>query len=204
MKNRSYILILFAFYFLSGKSQTIIINDTLNLKKGIYRDFSEFKTNNPSIPVNFTVYPVKETYGMFDGSSIERYKTTCSKDEITQLSKIWGFCDGKNIYVNYSYYEHVPFADGATFDKLTLGRYCYSESITYASIQGTIARFINRFAIDINTGAVIRLYNNGVVKNLLKSDAELLNEFKNDEHKKEHYKYYIVEYSANHTDEILK
>ena len=37
------------FFFLNGYSQQLIIDDPSNLKKGIYRDFNEFKHNSPSM-----------------------------------------------------------------------------------------------------------------------------------------------------------
>jgi len=201
MKFKHYFWGLICFITLNANSQSLMPNDTSGLKKGIYKNYDEFKHNNPSLPLNFSLISFSETYGFFDANSINRYRLLGLSQE---RDSIWGFCDGENVYVNYSYYEDILFSKGLTFDKLVLGRYCYAECISYFYGGGTIGRLLIRFAIDFNTGQAIRLNNNGVIKKLLKNDPELLQQFKNDDDKRDRYSYYLQEYSKRHKNEIIK
>lgn len=60
----------------------------LILKKGIYKNFSEFKLNNPSI-INYTLNRGKLSDEVFVNDNDQSYP----------LQNFWGFCDGKNLFI---------------------------------------------------------------------------------------------------------
>ena len=65
-----------------------ILKDTV-LVKGIYKNFNEFKTNNPSI----------KDFEFIKGKlSSELYVT--DNNQSYPLQNCWGYCDGKNIFIN--------------------------------------------------------------------------------------------------------
>lgn len=87
----------------SGYKQPVL-NDVV-YKKGIYASFNEFKTNNPSI----TEYEFKK--GQL-GDLLYVKKDGLEYPERTA----WGFCDGKNIYINSGDKYSQLIRVGNTFD----------------------------------------------------------------------------------------
>ncbi|MGC4020578.1 MAG: hypothetical protein QM734_00850 [Cyclobacteriaceae bacterium] len=63
------------------------------LKKGIYKDFRELRTNSPSITTEFQVTPKKDFFELRTISSNEK------------ISEPFGFSDGKDIYINTFFYN---------------------------------------------------------------------------------------------------
>ncbi len=64
-----------------------ILKDSV-LKKGIYKNFTEFKLNNPSI-INYTLNRGKLSDEVFINEN----------DQSFPLQSFWGFCDGKNLFI---------------------------------------------------------------------------------------------------------
>jgi hypothetical protein len=72
-------------------SQELIVDDVA-LKRGLYASFEEFKTNSPSIQIQFEIDTIQRGIGYIN------YKLRV-KDESVDLDTVWGFCDGSNAYI---------------------------------------------------------------------------------------------------------
>jgi hypothetical protein len=70
------------------------------LKKGFYKSFTEFVTNSPSIIKEFTVAERNEADLLLTHGSKYTYKLI---EGYVDNSEIYGFCDGKDVYINYDH-----------------------------------------------------------------------------------------------------
>jgi hypothetical protein len=74
------------------------------LKRGVYINFNEFVSNNPSIADSFYIEIIERRNKNWKGtySCTPRYVETKRK-----IKKIWGFCDGTRAYI-YHEKEFFP------------------------------------------------------------------------------------------------
>jgi predicted SnoaL-like aldol condensation-catalyzing enzyme len=70
------------------------------LKKGFYKSFTEFITNSPSITKKFVVKERTDADLLLTHGS--KYNYELIEGDIDN-SEIYGFCDGKDVYINYDH-----------------------------------------------------------------------------------------------------
>jgi hypothetical protein len=201
MKNLLLLLSLCLYF--SGNSQKLIIDDSVTLQKGIYKNFDEFKFNSPSIPFTYELTTITKYEGTFQtGNSMLVYKINISEDEEKNLKKIrvFGFCDGENVYFNE---YNKKLQSNTEFNKIQfIGLYSYFEGFLiriYTSSNGMTysTKTLIGKAININSGEIIDLTKSSL-KSILENDEELLNRFKEEDDKKDKIREYIIEYSKRH------
>jgi hypothetical protein len=185
-------------------SQKTIINDSLNLKKGIYKTFDEFRYNSPSIPLEFEVINLDKGY---------TYNLKIDKDKTKYFGVVWGFCDGKDIFINMDVdmSRKKVFNPDSYFSRLLyVGRYCFF--LTYPARSSNI--FFSQyypFAIDFNSGKELCLncepnfwfIKESQFKKIVSRDPELWQEYKNDHSREDLFYKYIKLYSEKYSDEII-
>ena len=175
-----------------ARSQNLIVSDS-TYKAGIYKNFEEFKNNNPSIKFDYTVKTKEKGYGFLGaGGTVSLYRIEIDKKVGQSIGDVYGFSDGKNIYVN----THNPILHPKTeFFKIDLlGKYCYYQDYAYQSTGAqTITLMIER-VIDINTGEEIIL-NKKEVRKILANDAALLTAFEMEDGKNKKLKDYIKKFN---------
>jgi hypothetical protein len=207
MKKLLLFISLFIFM-INANGQNLIVDKEIVLKPGIYRNFEEFKSNKPSSGFNYSLEEDDVKYGNFisGAGKVTFYKLKVDKKKAKTIGAIYGFCDGKSVYVAPSMPTVTPKTG---FSKLTyLGRYCYYEDIDAKRVisgPGAASTSINleESAIDINTGKVWRL-NKFTMRDILEKDAALLADFNNEKKKNKSLKDYLVSYSDKHANEITK
>jgi hypothetical protein len=80
---------------------TKVINEYFGLnrtQKGLYETFYDFRYATPDTTVDFII-----EYKKFPGNDINptiKYTKIYTKDSKKAINKVWGFCDGKNNYLN--------------------------------------------------------------------------------------------------------
>jgi hypothetical protein len=191
--------------------QALIYNNPNNLRTGFYKDFNEFKYNNPSTPFNFNDYIISSRqrgYGFFNlTGSVKYFTINITRDNASFILNAFGYCDGHYIYLHMGNSSFLTKADFVRIDYL--GRYSYFESVltnryVIPTYYGVSASSLNssfcRQVMDITDGNVITL-NKLNLRDLIRSDKELSNEFDNEDHKNEKLKEYIIKYSEKHKDE---
>lgn len=95
---RAIILFIFlspAFTQLFAQTDTAAVNKDTVLVKGMYRTYKEYLANAPSLQPDFTT--TLFTAGKNDTTVIAAEFTLINSPEMEE--DIWGFCDGKNVYV---------------------------------------------------------------------------------------------------------
>ena len=204
------ILLLFiaSFVFFKSDTQEYIVDKEVALKPGFYRNFQEFKTNNPSVAFNnYSLTTIPKGYGFLNSvGEVLYYRVNMDKNTAKTIGNVYGFCDGKNIYIIP---EISVFKPKMNFTKLDyLGRYCYFEQLGYKSVStlngGTASStYLAEKALDINTGEIIFLSKKSL-REIMAKDAQLLEDFTNETKKNKVLKTYLISYSDKHADEISR
>jgi hypothetical protein len=193
----------------TAQSQNLIIDDSTSYKKGLYKTFEEFKTNSPSIPLTQEVISSNVVWTdvlhlvMYGLKNNPVYYLKIEKEETKKIGFIWGFCDGKNVYVNREFNTFsgkLVFNPQSKFFKmLYFGRYCY-----FITGQQTPLGFSpGAIGLDINSGNIFEL-TSSKTKKIISKDKELLNEYNNDLSKEDLNFKYLKLYSEKHKDEIKR
>ena len=109
-------------------AQNLIINDTI-YRVGIYRTFEEFKFNKPSIAFNYNVVINIHSYSKFNiAQQIALYKIMINKKIGKSIGNVFGFSNGKNVYINDRSPKLSPKTD---FSKIEyFGIFCYYNEIS--------------------------------------------------------------------------
>jgi len=209
-KMKKLILIpIFLSMFLWTNAQKLIISDSI-YKIGIYKDFQEFKYNNPSIEFNYKITTKNRRYGfLLLGGKVTFYKIVIDRKKGKSIGEVFGFCDGKNIYINPNY---VLLKSRTCFSKIEyLGQYSYFEDIstkrtfrapTYMATPtggsfvgggGGITYHLRRNVIDLGS-ATVSILDKKFLRLFIANDNELLNEFNNESNKNKKIKEYFIKY----------
>ena len=98
MKKLSILTLMLFTQFLNAQISTTKIYNTTELKKGFYKSYQEYLNNSPSIfedfkTTYFTVSNANKTIIQADYLLLDETQTT---------GKVWGFCDGKDVFVRYT------------------------------------------------------------------------------------------------------
>jgi hypothetical protein len=186
-----------------ASSQKLIVEEGLDLKRGIYLTYDEFRYNSPSLPLEFEIIKI-------DTGIIYHLKT--DKERIAPIGVIWGFCDGKNIYINrdFNMSNKRVFRPDSQFNKIIyIGRYCYF--LTAPSNPGLMFPQYLPFAIDFNSGEELCLncelnfwfIKQSQFKKIISRDPELWADYKKDKSREDKFLKYIKLYSERYKDEIF-
>ncbi|MEW7280671.1 hypothetical protein ABW636_18940 [Aquimarina sp. 2201CG1-2-11] len=199
MKTLNYSLILI-FVFLANfclNAQTLIIDDLSNLKKGIYKNYEEFKYNKPSLKLDYEILAKNKKYGPINNREIVTfYRLDVTKEQSKSIGPIYGFCDGEHIYIK-GYYR-VQLKPKTNFSQLDfVGEYCLYEGVGSSSINtgnGNIA-MSNRIYMVLNlNNRQVSVLSKRVLKKIISDDPELLMEFKKRKKKHKILKEYFLKY----------
>ncbi len=150
-------------------AQDIATTESIGLKKGIYKNFEEFKNNSPSIPLNYKVIKIDyETGGILERKEALLYQLKITKEEGKKIGRVYGFSDGKNVYIN----EYMPkLRPVVLFSKVGfIGSYCLFEFTPFKNVNSILST--NRL-IDMNTGKVVKL-SKKVLKTLISDENNVV------------------------------
>ncbi|MDY8136602.1 hypothetical protein [Aquimarina sp. 2201CG5-10] len=135
----------------SGNAQDFLVDiPRSGLKKGIYKNFEEFKNNSPSIELDYNVLKTeKKTAGIFAKEMTDFYYLDINKKSAKEIGRVFGFSDGKNIYIN----EFNPkLRSDVLFMKIGfIGNYCIFE---YKSFNEPNSLLYKNKVIDMKTGKI--------------------------------------------------
>lgn len=126
MKHFFFVLI-YLWSFHSIFSQELIVDSGVVLKKGVYKNFEEFKYNSPSLDYSVDIETRTDKYG---GLKSDKYITyygigkTLEGDIKTR--SVYGFSDGSKVYLNLS---GLSLTSKDFVELEHLGRYCYYKLI---------------------------------------------------------------------------
>lgn len=119
MKVKILYTLIVLFITFTVKSQKIL-NELDSLKKGIYANFEEFQLNKPSVAMDYEILTLKQPNGALF------YSVNIDNKTAFKIGKVFGFCDGENVYIKIS--SHIMFSSKNVFSKIkNFNAYCLFE-----------------------------------------------------------------------------
>jgi hypothetical protein len=188
---------LFSGLFLSSHAQNgTSVYDTHQYKKGVYKSFEEFRSNNPSENGNLVVKDKTPAAQIYLLSSRNQLMIKDSTGKEHKVKKFWGFCDGTSIYIK----------DNGLNKLDEIGYYCLYQvhAITSAPVnrgtegmvfENTPPVSVNKRVLNLVTGDVYDLTLFNLRKYILPQDTALLHEFIDDPKNKQKLVYYIQKFN---------
>jgi hypothetical protein len=178
---------------------TIYLQNENNIKAGVYKDFEEFKYNNPSLEFNF---PLTAKSRKYNKDQYNFYSPVIDATKAKTIGRVLGFSDGKNFYIN----DNKPLLrSGSEFVKVEfMDRYYYYEEVVQVPVTtGTTVIIVPKLVqkiMDMNTGE-ITIVNKKRVEEIISDNPQLLKEFENDSQKNKNLKEYLSRYLHQKFDE---
>jgi hypothetical protein len=175
-KMKKLILIILFFSFSNAFAQYPILNDSIK-KPGIYRTFEEFRNNQPSIVMNFKIASEEVKYGSIGfRKALMTYGLDFSAKMSQNIGLIYGFCDGKDIFI----VSKTPTLSHYTsFFKIEhLGQICVFK-YTYESVLAVTAVYMltgGTRILNLKNGESLNL-NKKNLKKIIKAKPELAARF---------------------------
>jgi len=203
-----FITILFTLAIFYGYGQNI--GKDTRLEAGFYKTIEELGSNKPSKPFNYVITDRPYSVSFLTNDKTTLYNLEITKDSIESIGPIFGFSDGKNVYIKTTRMGLAGVFKGKKFNEKTnymkadeVGVYIfYYDFHRVKSYQNDQFRSAMNYSYDphvINTkDNKIFIVSTRVMKNLLKDEPELLKEFKEDRYKKKKFQKYIAEYNKRY------
>lgn len=163
----------------------IYLQNTITFESGLYKTFEELKYNNPSVKLNFDITSKTQQVGMGkNAEKVTNYRLDLSRRKAKSIGEIYGFSDGKNIYIN-TIGGRTGYAKD--FVKIQMyNRYGFFSSIGHTTIVvGSVVTssvYVVHNLLDMNTGEIIEL-NNKKMREIMSDDKELLEAFEDESRK---------------------
>lgn len=187
----------------SAAAQTELITDAPRLKKGLYKTFEEFQSNNPSEEGDLVIKNRSTAAQIYLLANRNELVLRDASGQEHKLKNYWGFCDGKNIYIK----------DNGLNKLQEIGYYCIyalhgmQPSRGYINQADMTTNSINtpvvlKKVLNMVTGQILELSAYNLKKYILPQDSVLLDEFKSDREKKDQLEYYIFRFNQRNKPEI--
>jgi hypothetical protein len=189
--------VVFSGLFLSSYSQdSASIYDTHLYKKGIYKNFKEFRSNQPSEDGKLVVKDKTPAAQIYLLSSRNQLMILDSAGQEHKVKNFWGYSDGTAAYIRDNGLNK--------FDEI--GYYCLYQvhAITSAPanrategiiFNNTPPATVSKKVLNIVTGDVYDLTLFNLRKYILPQDTALLREFNEDRQNRQKLVYYIQKFN---------
>jgi hypothetical protein len=204
------VIFICAGFFSIAQTDSVLYNENINLKEGIYLTYEDFRKNNPIVKEEIETTVNKEQLDFF-GKVVDQLKISYVRNgtkNLVEAKNCWGFYQNKTLYVNYrETFYRVP----------VFGSICYLVALVevpvyfpgpYGPTYGTTTartKEVREFIINFYDGVVEEL-NFEKVEKLLSRDETLYKEFMalKRKKKKEQISRFIKKYNELHPVYFLK
>ena len=191
---------------LKAVGQAPILNAE-SYKPGIYMSFEEFLNNAPSVPLTYEVKAVERGYGFMKAAKMLVYRLKIKKKEGAKLDRIFGFFDGKDLYIQPEMVKQ-PGPKDEFFRVLHLG------DMTYYKARDCTTKFVDALdlpstrttcdlahqLLNLRTGKTVEV-TYVTLKTLLAPYPELLEAYQAEKDKKSKVRNYVIQYLARKENE---
>ncbi|WP_436485660.1 hypothetical protein [Chitinophaga sp. ARDCPP14] len=181
---------------ISVAAQNVLITDAPQLKKGLYKTFEEFQSNNPSEEGDLVIKNRSSAAQIYLLANRNELVLRDGAGQEHKLKNYWGFCDGRNIYIK----------DNGLNKLQEIGYYCIyalhgiqpsrgylnQADMTTNSISTPV---VLKKVLNVVTGQILELSAYNLKKYILPQDSVLLDEFRGDREKKDQLEYYIFRFN---------
>ena len=206
--NKLIALLVFVFIVLEAcpafsQNKELIIYNLRNLKKGVYKNFDEFKYNRPSQQIPLQVEQKEKDDSRYE--TLTSYYVRYDKDSFKlQHGEFWGFCDGRNIYINRKL-ENKPKGKVWCERLYKIDRYCNFKIITYinrGTYGGGSSSYVQIRILSLQSGEISDLTKSTLRELLEVKDPELFKSYKEEKQKKEVLNEYLEKFCDRHRNEL--
>lgn len=166
---------------------------TSTKRNGLYKTYSEFRTNSPSVVgslkvTNHKIKILDEKTGKYENVK----------------GDYWGACTNDTIYVLLM--QPATQQSPHIYPLEFIGRYCYfSERGAYTQMTASGGMYTGgysaEYVVNINNGQIYKL-DKKLMRAILEKDPELLERYEKEEWKSEVFKDYILKINERRTDDI--
>jgi hypothetical protein len=176
------------------------VYDTHQYKQGIYKNFREFRANNPSVSGTIVVKNKTPAAQIYLLSAPNELRIVDSTGQEQKVKKYWGYSDGTSIYIK----------DNGLNKLEEIGYYClyHIRSITSATpnrategmvFNNTPPAAADKRVLNLVTGDVYDLTLFNLRRYVLPQDTALLREFNEDKQNRNRLVYYIQKFNKRNT-----
>lgn len=194
MKYR--ITLIFSLLSICCFSQYPILTDSVK-KAGIYRTFEEFRDNKPSIILDFKVYKQdRKLSALLNSKRFPAYGVDIDIKVGENVGEVYGFCDGKDIYLTRNLPIFMHYID--FFKVEILDRYCVFD-YTVMNLSSLISYTeLSKFTrvLNLENGESFKLTKKKL-KEIISDNIHLSNKFELEKDKSIYLKEYLIEYLNN-------
>jgi hypothetical protein len=183
-------------------AQYPIISDS-EKKPGIYKDYTEFRNNSPSIKLDYPI--LTNQIELSATSSLKVYALDIPKKESREIGNVFGFCDGKRIFIvssegtilpndlhKFVFYKVEYFLKYAVYDAIQNKTEMTMDGSGTMSMSGG-GQAKQTFIFNFETGEIAALTKNRL-KQILADKPALLEKFKKQSNKDDYLKKYLIDY----------
>ncbi|MBW8686101.1 hypothetical protein [Chitinophaga rhizophila] len=176
------------------------VYDTRQYKKGVYKTFKEFRSNNPSITGSLVVKNKTAAAQVYLLASPNELRIIDSTGQEQKVKKYWGYSDGTAIYIK----------DNGLNKLEEIGYYCIYKVNAITSVpvnratggmvfENTPPPAADKRVLNLATGDVYDLTMFNLRRYILPQDTTLLREFMEDKQNKTRLVYYIQKFNKRNT-----
>lgn len=171
----------------------VYIQGEKTLVPGIYKSFEEMRDNSPSVSLT-TDYRTRSQ--KFQSAEIKSYLLNISREEGKTIGNVFGFCDGKRVFINDNSPKLRPGTEFAETEKIGLFNYYSYLEYTPIAIGSSvvISTSLVQKIMDSETGEVI-LLRPKTIREIISGNPKLLEKFNNDPKKHRRMREYLIQYS---------
>jgi hypothetical protein len=189
MKSIPVLCAIICFNFSMRAQELPEILKTLEYKRGIYKNYEEFLKNEPTITGEFDIITKDDNKAIQEGKETYLLAMADSSHTREYLKHVWGFSNGKKIFVN-----EINYGEKYGFKALkAISRYCYYlgtdtkklglgvnvQSMPIGPIASIPMAITKPYILNINNGKFF-LLNRDIVRAILSKDKDLLNAYESE------------------------
>ncbi|CAL1521113.1 hypothetical protein [Chitinophaga sp. MM2321] len=192
----------FAIFFISmisaaqNKDEADLIIYAHALKKGLYKSFEEFQTNNPSGEGDLVIKNRSSAAQIYLLANRNELVMRDAAGQEHKIKNYWGYCDGQYIYIKDNGLNKIEPAGYYCIYELRgvqPSRGYYNQADMTVNSISTPVRL--KKVINIITGEILELSAYNLKKYILPQDKDLLEEFRRDNARKDQLEYYIDQFN---------
>lgn len=172
----------------------VYLEDSLSEKQaGIYNSFEVFRQNTPDKGYITSFTEEKEVIS--SGRQVQElyYYSISNEEEKKLYKKIYGFCDGVDIYLNVSSVDRLFGRNNRFVKTEKIGPYYYLKTTRLIMASNVTVPVVVQLLIDNHSGEVTEFTANAL-KSIISDNQELVKEFQSENHKTDKLRIYLKRY----------
>ncbi len=170
---------------ITGSKERTILFTERTINAGFYRSLEEVLADSSFRSIRTPIKPIFRDYG------VVYHRIRLKKEEINKIGKVFGFSDGKFVYINPRTPKPRRYTD--FYRAQHFGPYLYFQEEVQLRPNNRVITWFAEKLVDIETGKTFTLTRNRL-RDIIADDEELLELFNVEKGKSGKLKLYLLEY----------